>query len=266
MNLLKSTIKKAMNLGGENFCPVCSSHVRGFKPFGVASRPNAVCPICGSLERHRLIWLYLKRETDLFKNLHKKMLHIAPEKCYSSQLKKLSHLNYLTGDLLQPAMIKIDITNIQFPDNYFDVIYCSHVLEHVPNDSLAISEFSRVLDPSGWAILQVPISGEYTSEDLSVTDPSERTRLYGQPDHVRSYGRDYKERLERGGFSVEVISYLTQFSAQEFQRYGFNKDEDDIFVCRKNSHQSEAQEGLSEHGLNADRVLSTHEDLMWETK
>ncbi len=235
MNLLnqifKKGIKKSINYGRNNFCPICASNIKRFKPYGIKQRPNAVCPICGSLERHRLIWLYLERETDLFLDAHKRMLHIAPELCFSNKLIQTSNLDYLTGDLLQPAMMKIDITNIQFPDNSFDVVYCSHVLEHVPNDKQAMKEFARVLKPSGWAILQVPISGEYTMEDLSITDPDERTRLYGQADHVRYYGKDYKQRLEDSGFQVNVISYLESFSEQELKFYGFSREKEDIYLC-----------------------------------
>lgn len=228
----KKTIKKIYNFGITKFCPICASHIHSFKPYGVNKRPNAICPICGSLERHRLIWLYFKRETNLFDKSAKRMLHIAPEACFMDIFFDLPRLNYLPCDLNQQEVLKVDITNIQFPTNHFDIVYCSHVLEHVPNDLQAMKEIARVLKPSGWTILQVPLLGNYTQEDLSITNPTERARLYGQADHVRQYGKDYKDRLEKSGFQVQVIPYLAQFADQQSERYGLGSDKDDIYFCR----------------------------------
>ncbi len=228
---IKRSLKRMVHLGTENYCPICETSLRQFQPWGVVPRPNARCPLCGSLERHRMIWLYLTQETDLFSSEPKKMLHIAPEQCFVEKLSKCSHIDYLTADLNNTAMVKMDITDIQYPDNSFDVIYCSHVLEHVPDDRKAMRELARVLRPDGWAILQVPIEADQTFEDPSITDPKERERLFGQSDHVRVYGFDYKERLEDGGFQVKVVPYLEQFDAEQRNYYGLNIDKDDIYFC-----------------------------------
>ena len=230
--IAKKNTKKILNVGITKFCPICTSYIRNFNPYGVNKRPNAVCPVCLSLERHRLMWLYFQQETDLCNKSPKRMLHIAPEACLMDRLTSLSHLDYWPGDLDKPEIPTVDITDIQFPANHFDIVYCSHVLEHVPDDIQAIREFARVLKPSGWAILQVPIIGDSTQEDLSITDPTERARLYGQPDHVRQYGRDYKDRLEEGGFHVQVIPYFSEFTDQQSERYGFSTENNDIYLCR----------------------------------
>jgi ubiquinone/menaquinone biosynthesis C-methylase UbiE len=142
--------------------------------------------------------------------------------------------NYISADLLSPrAMIKMDITDIQFSDDYFDAIYCSHVFEHVPDDRKAMREFYRVLNPDGWAILLVPISGEKTVEDASVSDPSERLRLFGQEDHIRMYGRDYIDRLHEAGFTVKIEKVSELFSTYEIERMGLTTGCGDIYFCTK---------------------------------
>lgn len=231
----KQLVKKAINVGTACYCPICDSSIRQFQPTGkVNSNPrlNARCPVCNSLERHRMIWLYLKQETNLLSSEPKKMLHVAPEECLMEKFAQLSHIDYLTADLINPAMVKMDLTDIQYPENSFDIIYCSHVLEHIPDDLKAMSELARVLDPNGWAILQVPIDRDETFEDPSVIDPLERERLFGQKDHVRSYGRDYQQRLEQSGFKVKVIPYVDQFDDLEQKKYGLNIKKDDIFLCK----------------------------------
>lgn len=229
--------KRTIYFGNNCYCPVCKATIRQFHPFGVNLRRNAMCPVCGSVERHRMIWLYFNSETDLFSSQGKKMLHIAPEACFVDKLMNHSQIDYLTADLTNPAMVQMDLTDIQYPENSFDVIYCSHVLEHIPDDRKAMKELARILRPNGWAILQVPLSinQDKTFEDPSITDPKERERLFGQSDHVRVYGKDYKHRLEEAGFRVENIPYLEKFSTEEKHRFGLNIDKDDIYFCRLNS-------------------------------
>jgi len=189
--------------GEGRFCPVCSKSFSRFRRF--RSREDAQCPHCGALERHRLLWLYSSKKTDLFDGTPKKMLHVAPEPCFESRLKKRLGDGYLTTDLYATrAMEKMDITSIEYPDQSFDVIYCSHVLEHVQDDKRAMREFFRVLKNNGWAILLAPITAEKTFEDPSIVDPLERLKAFGQEDHVRRYGPDYVDRLREAGFSVEV--------------------------------------------------------------
>jgi len=229
---LKRWVKRAVYSGDERFCPVCESGVRVFRPFGVSPRPDAMCPVCGSLERHRLLWLYFRDETGLFEPPVKKMLHVAPEPCFSERLSGCGYIDYLSADLYGPAMVRMDVTDIQYPDDTFDVIYCSHVLEHVPDDRKAMSEFARVLKPGGWAVIQVPIKSDTTYEAPDVTDPSERERLFGQSDHVRVYGKDYVERLNSAGFDVDVVSYYNSLSDETLLRTGLRHERDDIYICR----------------------------------
>ncbi len=210
-------------------CPVCESHFRKFLPYGrISSRSNALCPNCLALERHRLIWLYLKRKTDFFTK-EAKMLHIAPELCFMDRFEALDNLEYITADIESPlAKVKMDIHEIPFEDNSIDIIFCNHVLEHVYDDIQALSEMKRVLKPGGWAILQVPFFHplpETTYEDKSITDPKEREKAFGQDDHVRMYGEDYAERLRGTGFNVVEERLIEELSDQEISRYALPDNE-----------------------------------------
>lgn len=185
-----------------------------------------------------MFWLWLPRGTDLFDARKKKLLQIAPngpERLLAQFIQTVKSIDYLSGDLSNPlAMVNMDITDIHYPDNSFDVILCSHVLEHVPEDRKAMAELFRVLTPGGWAILQVPITAEQTFEDASVIDPLERDRLFGQFDHVRRYGRDFRDRLESAGFIVEVLPASELFTPLEIVRSELVADEDQgIWLCRK---------------------------------
>ena len=218
-------------------CPVCGSKYRRFMPYGyVNARPDALCPHCLSLERHRLLWLYLVRETDLLTTFPK-TLHIAPEVCLMRHLRKhfASHPGqYVTADLESPlAELHFDIQAIPLADDYADVIFCNHILEHVADDRQALRELRRILRPGGWGVLLSPVdpSRAATFEDDSVTDPAERTRIFGQYDHRRIYGRDYADRLREAGFGVEEIDYTARFTPQERQRYGLPADH--LYLVKK---------------------------------
>lgn len=213
-------------------CPICGNGVRSFLPFGMVERPNAQCPVCKSLERHRLVWLYFREKTNLF-SANLKMLHVAPESQISERLRNLPNIDYVSADLnLRSAMVQMDITDIHFPDSSFDVIYASHVLEHIQDDMKAMRELHRVLSPQGWAILQVPILAERTFEDPTVTSPEERERLFGQNDHVRIYGPDYRDRLQDAGFKVKVHPFARLLGSERCKRYGLVESED-IYYCQK---------------------------------
>ena len=218
-------------------CPCCGGYFPGFISGGPCLRPNACCPRCGSLERHRLLWLYLQEKTGFFTQ-QLRVLHVAPESIFQETFKRLPNLHYISADIASPlAMVKMDITDIHFPDNTFDVILCSHVLEHIPDDRLAIRELFRVLKPGGWAILQVPIDmkRETTYEDPSITTAEGRKKHFGQEDHVRWYGNDFTQRLREGGFETEESNFSRQFDANTIAKYGLIHDS--IFIGKKLSHQ-----------------------------
>ena len=215
--------------------PIDGKSYRKFLPYGYTTkRENALAPGTLSLERHRLLWLYLKRNTHFFtKDL--KVLHFAPEQAFYKRFKKQKNLNYITTDLESPlADVKADICNLPFEDNSFDVILCNHVLEHIPDDQKAMQELYRILKPAGYAILQVPqdINRKETFEDDSITDKAERTRIFGQYDHLRIYGMDYFDKLKTVGFKVEQVSLANDLSKNESARYAINPKEI-IPVCFK---------------------------------
>lgn len=218
--------------GNKVVCPCCGGNFSQFLPVGV--RANAECPRCTARERHRLIWMYLKNKTNLFSE-SLKVLHIAPEFYFQKKLVRMSNLDYLSGDLDSPlADVKIDITNIQYPDNSFDVILCNHVLEHIPDDRQAMQELFRVLKPEGWGIFQVPLdlNSDGTVEGPSLP-PQERKRLFGQIDHVRLYGKDYKQRLEQAGFTVKVDEYVKELDCKQIEKYGLRTEQDVYFCTQK---------------------------------
>lgn len=233
-------IKSLLYIGNRVVCPCCNGHFRKFLPLGINQRPNALCPRCGSLERHRLLWLYLKDRTNLFSD-NLKVLHFGPEEVFQKAFRAMPNLDYISADLDSPlAMVKMDITDILYEDNSFDVILCIHVLEHVIDDQKAIRELFRVLKPCGWAILQSPSGLKYdkTFEDPDIVSPEDRERFYGQKDHVRIYGCDYKDRIEKPGFVVKVDSYVRELGGDMIRRHGLMEDED-IYFCTKPKHKGD---------------------------
>ncbi|MGE0588147.1 MAG: class I SAM-dependent methyltransferase [Cyclobacteriaceae bacterium] len=216
-------------MGNRVECPICNHHYRIFLPYGrINPRSNALCPHCQSLERHRLIWLYLREKTDFFSR-QQDVLHIAPEACFMKRFEKQHKQQYITADLESPlAKVKMDIHEMPFQDNSFDMVLCNHVLEHVESDITAIKEIQRVLRPGGYAILQVPFFSpvpDVTLEDTSVTDPRERERLFGQDDHVRKFGKDYPQRIEAGGLFAEASDFAMSLGAESCIHSGITRDE-----------------------------------------
>jgi SAM-dependent methyltransferase len=180
-----------------------------------------------SLERHRLLWLYLKNETDFF-SAPLKVLHFAPEQAFYKRFRSLKNLSYTTTDLNSPlADVKADICNLPFDDNSFDVILCNHVLEHIPDDKKAMQELFRVLRPNGWGIFQIPqdLHRKTTFEDDSITDKKERAKIFGQYDHVRIYGWDFFDKLKSVGFKTEAVAYGARLSPSEVEKYRLAKGE-----------------------------------------
>jgi SAM-dependent methyltransferase len=218
--------------GTRRYCPVCDTHLARF--IGYRGRTNALCPVCLSLERHRLTWLFLTERTDLTNGRAKRLLHMAPERGLERRLRGLPGVDYVSADLNDPAaMLHFDVTNIPLPDESFDVIMCSHVLEHVPDDRRAMSELSRILSSSGWALIEVPpVRVAETFEDPSVTDPKERRRVFGQADHVRIVGDDYPGRLEENGWTIRRYP-AEEIAGDRMATWGL-KAEEEILLGRRN--------------------------------
>ncbi|MFT5761392.1 MAG: putative SAM-dependent methyltransferase [Polaribacter sp.] len=237
-------------LRGNNYTdPIDGKTFRKFLSYGYGKqRENALSPSTLSLERHRLLWLYLQNETDFFKpeldsstkillrNYSKdvenssalRVLHMAPEQCFLSIFRKQKNLEYTTSDLHSPiADVKADICNLPFDDNSFDVVLCNHVLEHISDDTKAMQELYRVLKPNGMGIFQIPQdnSRATTFEDNSITDKKERAQVFGQYDHVRIYGRDYFDKLRSIGFKVDEVDYTKKITPEMVERFCLSKDE-----------------------------------------
>lgn len=212
--------------------PIDGKSFRKFLPYGYGEqRPNALSPSTLSLERHRLLWLYLQNETDFFKpeiSSGLKVLHMAPEQCFLKRFQKLKHIDLLTADLYSPIVdVKADICDLPFDNDHFDIIFCNHVLEHIIDDKKAMQELYRVLKKGGMAILQIPqdYSREVTYEDFSITSPEKRAKHFGQYDHVRVYGNDYFDRLRAVGFKVDEVNYSKKLSEKEIDTYRLIKNE-----------------------------------------
>jgi len=219
----------ALSLRGNTYQdPIDGKTFKKFLPYGYENqRENVLSPSTLSLERHRLLWLYLKNETDYFK-APKKVLHFAPEQAFYKRFRAMKNLDYTTTDLNSPlADVKADICDLPFEDDSYDVIFCNHVLEHIPDDTKAMQELYRILKPGGMAILQIPqdLQRVDTFEDNSITDRNERAAIFGQYDHVRIYGRDYFDKLRTIGFKVHEVDYTAQLDAAEVDKYRLAKGE-----------------------------------------
>lgn len=233
MDIYDATITK------NRVCPICRNEIRLYVPFGETLRPNAQCPVCRSMERHRSLFLYFKNETTLFSSkLDRKVLHFAPEWCFRDKFRECIGMDYYPVDInpdFPGIRDVVDITDIPYEDAYFDVIICSHVIEHIANEQKALSELYRVLKDDGVAYINVPISDalEVTLEKEQYNTPELRSQYYGQFDHVRLYGNDYPNRLEHyGGWKVDVIDYNSSFTDAETRMYGLSKNEK-IYKCTK---------------------------------
>lgn len=249
----------AFLLKGNRFTdPIDGKSFRMFLPYGYGNqRNNVLSPSTLSLERHRLLWLYLQNETDFFQSeldsdsSNKqpksiklrdtetssvlKVLHFAPEQEFYKRFKKQINIDYTTTDLLSPlADVKADICNLPFEDNQYDIIFCNHVLEHIPDDTKAMQELYRVLKPGGMGIFQIPqdLSRATTFSDDSIVDQKERAKIFGQYDHVRVYGRDYFDKLRSIGFKVVEEDYTSKLSPELVEKYCLAKGEI-IPICFK---------------------------------
>ncbi len=200
---LAMKVLSQLNQGKEVTCPVCSHSYKKFLPYGRIARENALCPNCLALERHRLMWLFLQEKTNFF-TAPLKVLHVAPEHCFIKRFEALPNLDYITADIESPlAKVKMDVHEIPFPDNTFDVVFCNHVLEHVDDDLLACSEFNRVLKPGGWGILQSPV--------YSAREQHSKTR----PSPILQSGSAYLDSGITCANSERIM--LLAFAAQEYR-------------------------------------------------
>lgn len=232
MGSLAQTVKATLLRGKRFYCPLCGRGYRKFLPGGSSGRTNARCPGCNSLERHRLLaGLIETLQADKDLGIAGRILHVAPEAALTELFSR--ETDYLSIDLDgSQAMMAMDITALDLADESFDIIICNHVLEHVPDDRKALMELFRVLKPDGWGSIQVPMKGEVTQEDISITDPEERSRLYGQADHVRQYGHDFLERLREVGFEVSEYRKEDWLPPNELARLSVDC-EDSVFLVRR---------------------------------
>lgn len=212
-------------------CAICGTKALRFLPFGLRGRRNARCPGCGSVERHRFLWTYLRRRTDLFRGRYR-VLHTAPEPCLEDRLRHLPNLRYLTVDRFNPfADRHEDLTDLSFPDASFDVVLTSHVLEHIPDDRAALAQLARILRPGGWAVVMVPFDPRLpvSPEGADIRSPAERMARFGHPYHYRIYGLDLVDRLADAGFEVRHVASRTFLSAHQRRRFRINDNH--LFHC-----------------------------------
>ena len=222
------------NAGEHDYlCPVCDCAVESFLPYVRPAQQNAICPVCGAEQRHRLDWIFFNTKTNLFDGIPKRMLHVAPEPWFYLRMARLQYLDYVSVDLESPrASQRMDITSIAFAENTFDVIYCSHVLEHVTEDKRALRELFRVCKPGGWALLQVPVGPGKTYEDSTIVSKADRLRIFGQEDHCRRCGLDYAERMQEAGWRTTVFASTEILPKEELARYGIDESRWE-FYCEK---------------------------------
>jgi SAM-dependent methyltransferase len=221
------------SLGNDVECCCCGWRGRSFLPGGVVvKRPNRKCPRCGSIERYRQLCLFL-RERMGFLSQPQRVLDLAPPPYFRSFCRRLPHVTYVTADLMaQDTHIHTDLTALAFREQTFDLAICFHVFEHVRDDRAGMRELRRCLAPGGVALIQVPLRGAATFEDLQA-HPSQYQELFGQSDHVRYYGLDIRDRLSEAGFEVQVIGIAAEFGPRDVERFGLGGDDRYLFVCRR---------------------------------
>lgn len=218
------------------YCPCCERTYRSFLPYGNERREQAVCPRCNALERNRVLWLYLTRELNVAAQSWR-VLHFAPERTLERRFKALPSLTYIGADLNpQLADHPMDITAIPLADASIDLLICSHVLGHVPDEGQALQEIRRVLKPDGLAILMTVIDPQLaaTYEDAAHNTPALRLAHYGEHDLLRRHGRDFGARIAASGMQVEALDYRLTFEETERRRLGLgNGDREVLYLCRK---------------------------------
>jgi len=223
-------------LGLRQQCNICGWPTRGFRPLAVNPTFAERCSRCGSLARHRLLWMFLRQRTDLF-TAPLEVLHFSPEACITGRLRVLQNLTYTTADIVggyTPWMETLDVTAIAKPDDTYDAVLCIHVLQAVEDDLRAMREIHRVLKPGGWAILnsRSDTSADATRPHPDAPTPEQRAKSTQQDFAYRIYGRDFAQRLAAQGFEVEVVPFRDSLGADTVRRF-FLETPGDIYVCRK---------------------------------
>lgn len=223
--------------GNKVECPVCNKSFSKFLSYGssVAHRENVLCPYDLTLERHRLMWLYLRDHSTFFTATSLSVLHMAPEQCFLPKFKQQKNLTYLTADIESPiADIHFDLHQIPLESDRFDVVFCNHVMEHVENPHQCLREIFRVMKSGAWAIMQVPqdMTRETTLEDPAIVTPEDREKYYWQKDHVRLFGRDYPDYLKKAGFEVQEFWLKEHLEPSVFERYRISSDEV-LYIAKK---------------------------------
>jgi len=226
--------RRIMHYGASCRCPVCGASIRAFLPHGVGERrrENAVCPVCLCRDRHRLAWLFMQHVTDLFRS-PVSMLHVAPEPALAARLSGLRGLDYLSIDIRNQAMRQMNINALDIADSHYHAVYCSHVLNMLPDDRPAIRELFRVTAPGGWALVQVPSTNGLPAVELDAKSKrEERLAALGDPDMFRRYDAgDLCRRLSSSGYEVERVAYFKTFTHGDQKRYGLI--DEDLYFCRK---------------------------------
>lgn len=216
----------------KSICPICGASGR-FLPFGMANRPNAQCPTCGSLERHRMLWLYLSQHTDLLR-ASCRVLHTSPVPCLESRLRSVHEAGYVSSDRYSRTVdVAADVSELPFSDGKFDFVISSHVLEHLEDDQRAISELSRVVRPGGNAIIMVPLDpSRLTHGGATLGTPMSRLAAHGHPFHYRIYGPDLAERFGSAGLTCQILASPDLFSPAQRRLYRINVNH--LLSCQKN--------------------------------
>jgi predicted SAM-dependent methyltransferase/ribosomal protein L37AE/L43A len=256
----RKAIKRRLGLsqyrGNTYACPVCGTHLNSFKPvwkswWRAIAEHNYIypvsaietfnaqaysCPACDASDRERLFVLHLDRIwTSLDPSRRYRLVEFAPSVALRRRLRRLPSVDYRSADLYRRSVDdRIDITAMSYGDASIDMMLCSHVLEHVPDDRQAMREMFRVLKPGGFAIVMVPliVGLDETLEDPAVNTRDLRWTHYGDGDHVRQYGkRDFFDRLRAAGFMVERLG-ISEFGTEPFRRAGIAENSE-LIVARK---------------------------------
>lgn len=236
-NIRFKLIALALRSNGGVHCPICGYKGFTFLPFGLEKRPNAICQVCRSKERQRLAALQLEK-LDLRDGF--RLLHVAPDPELSFFLKRRNSLvetkidKRVSGYTYPKSTITMDLTSLTFEDGSFDLVLCLHVLSYIEDDIKAINELYRVLSKDGVVLITIPqdLSKQKTFSSDKIIDKQDRHKLYGHPDVIRLYGRDFAERLSTVGFEVNEFAVASNFSHNEIFKYGLINN-DSIFIAKK---------------------------------